>query len=52
MKATGRLLLDTTIISDINNNVSETLEPLMSAEEIFTSVVAAGELFYGIENSR
>ncbi len=51
MKTTGRLLLDTNIISDLNDNVPETLEVLASAEEIFTSVIAAGELFYGIENS-
>jgi len=51
MKTTGRLLLDTNIISDLNDNVPETLELLASAEEIFTSVIAAGELFYGIENS-
>ena len=51
MKTTGRLLLHTNIISDLNDNVPETLEVLASAEEIFTSVIAAGELFYGIENS-
>ena len=41
MKTTGRLLLDTNIISDLNDNVPETLEVLASAEEIFTSVIAA-----------
>lgn len=51
MKTTGRLLLDTNIISDLNDNVPETLQVLASAEEVFTSVVVAGELFYGIENS-
>lgn len=51
MKTTGRLLLDTNIISDLNGNVPETLAVMTSAEEIFTSVVVAGELFYGIENS-
>ena len=50
MKTTGRLLLDTNIISDLNDNVPETLQVLASAEEVFTSVVVAGELFYGIEN--
>lgn len=51
MKTTGRLLLDTNIISDLNDNVPGTLEALTAVEEIFTSVVVAGELFYGIENS-
>lgn len=51
MKTTGRLLLDTNIISDLNDNVPETLDVMALAEEVFTSVVVAGELFYGIENS-
>ncbi len=51
MKPTGRLLLDTNVISDLNNNVPETMNVLASAEEIFTSVAVAGELFYGIENA-
>ena len=51
MKRVGRIVLDTNIISDINNNVSETIAYLKLAKEIFTSSIVAGELFYGIENS-
>ncbi len=51
MKPDGRILLDTNIISDINNNVSETIAPLKSAKEIFVPSIVAGELFYGIQNS-
>lgn len=50
MKA-GRLLLDTNIIADINNNVQETLAVLQGAGEVFVSTIVAGEILYGIENS-
>lgn len=50
MKA-GSILLDTNIISDLNNNVPETTSFLKAANEIFTASIVAGELFYGIENS-
>lgn len=51
MKPNGRILLDTNIISDINNNISETITLLKSAKEVFVSCIVAGELFYGIQNS-
>ncbi len=50
MKA-GRLLLDTNIISDINNGVERILAALRSAKEVFVSITVTGEIFYGIENS-
>lgn len=51
MKPNGRILLDTNIISDINNNISETITLLKSAKEVFVSCIVAGELFYAIQNS-
>ncbi len=51
MKPDGRILLDTNIISDINNNVSDTMTFLKSAKEVFVSSIVAGELFFGIQNS-
>lgn len=47
----GRVLLDTTVIIALFNQDQAAIAFLAEAEEVFTSSIAVGELFYGAAKS-